>query len=139
MLCSSLTAPLALPRLQVSRISGAQGLPMANFTALLAIPGLGVWSGHGRPEPGHPGGLSMHADSFASVAADASVSDRSLSPWRYFHGDRYLPGERVVAVALPYAGEHGVTPLLYRYTFLLSGSVSPCPTHQSGISTYEQL
>jgi hypothetical protein len=82
------------PNGQVERKSGAQGLPTANITAMLPGSDDTVWSGHTQ-------GLTLYIPSGPPGAGSDAPPERG--PWRYFYGDRYLPGERVTAMALPAA------------------------------------
>jgi hypothetical protein len=71
---------------EVHRISGAQGLPAANITVMLAEPAAAgaLWLGHAR-------GLSLR---LPTPPAAGLAAPQPRGPWRYFGGDRYLPGER---------------------------------------------
>ena len=87
---------------QVERISGAQGLPTANITSMLPS-GDALWVGHAQ-------GISL-----------SNLSARRTEPqqreyWRYFNGDRYLPGERVTAIALPAGASSSQGPSVWAAT-----------------------
>ena len=58
---------------------------------------------------GHAKGLSL-----------SNLSARHTEPqhgrWRYFNGDRYLPGERVIAIALPAGASSSGAPSVWAAT-----------------------
>eukprot|EP01052_Picozoa_sp_SAG31_P033198 SAG31_NODE_3721_length_3950_cov_2.867048_3_plen_421_part_00 len=88
---------------QVHRVSGTQGLPTANFTSMLPVADA-LWSAHAQ-------GLSLCKLSIAT-----KMQPPRPGPCRYFHGDRYLPGERVSAVALPAGSSLSSAPSVWAAT-----------------------
>lgn len=96
---NNFSASIWQPDGQVQRVSGADGLPYSNVTLMLsdtttatAEAADSLWVGHAR-------GLSLYMPNGPGPSVQPELQPRG--PWRYFHGDRYLPGERVVAIALP--------------------------------------
>jgi hypothetical protein len=86
---------------QVKRVAGAQGLPAANITSMLSS-GDALWVGHAQ-------GLSF-------THLSARRTEPQHGRWRYFNGDRYLPGERVTAIALPAGASPSDAPSVWAAT-----------------------
>jgi len=105
---NNLSASVWNPDGQVERISGAQGLPAPNITVMLPGADGAVWAGHAH-------GLSLY---LPSSPMGGSTAPPQRGPWRYFHGDRYLPGERVKAVALPAGAGPSSSPAIWAATDL---------------------